>query len=257
MVSAEDFYDGLAADYDCLFPDWWEAARWHGTVIGRLLADEGVHPPAEVLDCTCGIGTQALPLVSMGYVVTGTDISAGAIERARAEAAARSLPVSLAVTDVRHVHEKVTRTFDAVISCDNALPHLLTDEDLDAGLRSIRSCLRPGGLFLATIRDYDELSKARTEGVPISLHGTVGERHASGQVWTWTPEGDRVDIMLFAMVESSEGWRTSTHGTTCRALRRAELTSALHRNGFSEVRWRTPEQSGYYQPTVTARACLG
>ena len=30
-------------------------------------------PPASVLDCTCGIGTQALPLAALGYRVTGTD----------------------------------------------------------------------------------------------------------------------------------------------------------------------------------------
>jgi len=38
------------------------------------------------------------------------------------------------------------------------------------------------------------------------------------------------------------------------ALQRSDLVAALARAGFAEFEWLEPEQSGYYQPMVLARA---
>jgi SAM-dependent methyltransferase len=256
MARPRDFYDGLAPDYHALFDDWWTAAEWHGSVIAALLAARGVVPPSSLLDCTCGIGTQALPLAAVGYSVTGTDISPRSVARARIEGHARHLPVRLKIADVRVVDETVHERFDAVISCDNALPHLLTDADLNLALRSIRRCLRDDGVLLASVRDYDSLAAARPAGTPISMHGPPGSRHASGQAWTWSQDGQHVDITLFILNESvgGDGWRVSAHETRYRALRRASLTSALHTTGFGSIEWLTPHNSGYYQPVMVGRA---
>lgn len=252
---ARQFYDRLASDYHLLFQDWWAAAQWHGSVIREVLAAEGTRPPAEVLDCTCGIGTQALPLAQMGFRVTGTDVSEEAIRRAREEATDRGLAPHLLPADVRAVHEAVDGPFDAAISCDNSLPHLLTDEDITRALASIHACLRPDGLFLASIRDYDELAKQRAAGVPMTIHGSPGSRHASGQAWEWSAEADRVGIVLFTLRESTDSqWQVGVHQTTYRALLRREMEAALRHTGFRSIRWRMPEESGYYQPIVTARA---
>ncbi len=75
------FYDALAADYDVLFDAWWAAAQAHAAVADRVLRQQGVVPPARLLDCACGIGTQALGLSARGYVVTGSDVSAEAVAR--------------------------------------------------------------------------------------------------------------------------------------------------------------------------------
>ncbi|MGB8650412.1 MAG: class I SAM-dependent methyltransferase [Mycobacteriales bacterium] len=254
MVDAQEFYDGLAQDYDVLFEDWWKAAEWHGSVVAEVLASRGVSPPARILDCTCGIGTQALPLASCGYAVTGTDISSRAVARARAEASARGLDVPLSTADVRDVRASVAGVFDAAISCDNALPHLLTDADLGAALRSVRACLREGGLLLASLRDYDSLVTERPAGVPITLYGVAGRRRGAGQSWRWSRGADVVDITLFTLAEADDGWQVSAHETRYRALQRATLTAALLAGGFTDVEWVMPGESGYYQPIVLATA---
>ena len=41
--------------------------------------------------------------------------------------------------------------------------------------------------------------------------------------------------------------------TVYRALRRDELTEIVRAAGFREVAWHQPEETGYYQPIVTAR----
>ncbi len=177
MATPEEFYDALASEYHLLFDDWWSAALEHGRVIADVLAQRGTLA-GRLLDCTCGIGTQALPLSSLGYAVTATDVSSAAIDRARAEAAGRGIDVDFTVCDIRDVRDHVEGSFDVAISCDNALPHLLTDEHLEAALRSVRACLRPAGLLLVSLRDYDALRRSRPDGVPIAIHGEAGSRHA-------------------------------------------------------------------------------
>lgn len=250
MDTPAKFYDVLAPDYHLLFDDWWSAAQWHGRVIADLLAARGI-AGGHLLDCTCGIGTQALSLAALGYRVTGTDVSAAAIDRARAEAAARGLDVELAVRDVR---DHIDRVFDVVISCDNALPHLLRDEDLQRALANIHGCLQPGGLLLTSNRDYDSLSQSRPNGVPISVHGRPGTRHGSGQVWQWSPDAEYVEIELFTFTETAPGtWQARSGTTRYRALRRATLDHLLKTVGFTTTEWLMPEHSGYYQPIVLAR----
>src|SRR5207245_728827 len=79
MMPAPDprqFYDDLAADYHLLFADWGQAIRWQGDAIDRLIRAHwpASDPPRTLLDCTCGIGTQALGLAMQGYAVTASDL---------------------------------------------------------------------------------------------------------------------------------------------------------------------------------------
>jgi SAM-dependent methyltransferase len=250
VSDARTFYDELAGDYPLMFRDWWHSARWQGEVLAELLARSGVAPPAAVYDCTCGIGTQALPLAAQGFRLTATDLSAAAVERAMAHGRDRGIDVAFGVADIRDLPRD---QFDAVISCDNSLPHLLTDADLAAAVRSVRGCLAPGGLFLASTRDYDAALADGTAGVVPAVHGTGGERRIVGQAWEWAPDRRTVEISIFFLRRQGPEWTATVRSTTYRALRRAELTAALTAGGFRDVRWLMPAESGYYQPVVLAR----
>jgi SAM-dependent methyltransferase len=249
--SPRAFYDALADHYDAIFADWWAGARWHAEIVAGVLQRVGAQPPARILDCACGIGTQALPLVQRGYAVTGSDISSEEIARARREAAARGIDIELRVADMR----ALTGTYDAVIACDNAIPHLLDDADLDAALTSIAAVLEPNGVFLASIRDYDALRIEQPSGVPGVLRERDGRREIVGQAWEWADDLERIRINLFVLTEQPAGeWSTVVHTTWYRALTRATLDAALARARFHDITWYPPADSGYYQPIVTARA---
>jgi SAM-dependent methyltransferase len=152
------FYDEFAAHYHLIFENWEASMTRQAAAISSILQHEsGSGRGVNVLDCACGIGTQSLGLAKLGYHVTGSDLSAGAVQRARAEAAARELNVPFYVADVRHLDELPMGGFEVVISMDNALPHLPSDLDLMEAARQMRAKLRPGGTLLASIRDYDQL----------------------------------------------------------------------------------------------------
>jgi glycine/sarcosine N-methyltransferase len=248
------FYDALADDYHLIFLDWDASIERQGAALGAILEAEGFPPPARVLDCACGIGTQMLGLAGAGYRVHATDISAAAVRRAEAEAGARGIRATFGVADMRHLADEVDGPFDVVVSADNALPHLLTDEDLDAALTAIGSVLRPGGMLLATTRDYDAIrsvSPRPTGDVPRFLEGG-GPRRMVTQAWTWM-DAERYRLDHFMLFEEGVSWRVWHGEANYRAITRSELSGHLERTGFAEVRWRLPDESGFFQPVVTAR----
>jgi len=82
--------------------------------------------------------TQAIGLALRGYRVHASDISSKAVERAKKEAQALNSSVTFSVADFRHLDEQIAGTYTVVLSCDNALPHLLTDDDIFMAIRSRR-----------------------------------------------------------------------------------------------------------------------
>ena len=82
MDLTQTFYDELAPHYDKLFSDWAEASGQQAGFLSRLFRAYGFDAGARVLDCACGIGTQAIGLAALGYDVTASDISEGAMTEA-------------------------------------------------------------------------------------------------------------------------------------------------------------------------------
>jgi hypothetical protein len=148
---------------------------------------------------------------------------------------------------------QVPGAFDVVISCDNALPHLLSDADLRLAVRGMWSKLRPGGLLLASLRDYDQILPERPRATtPSVIDGPEGRRIVF-QVWDWSADERRYTLHLFINQQTGNGWRVVQATAAYRALLRDELTGVLRENNLIDITWILPEQSGYYQPIVTAR----
>lgn len=253
MSSAHDFYDQLAPDYHLIFGDWDASIARQGAALDRLIQVFAGGPPLDLLDCSCGIGTQALGLAARGYTVHATDLSEAAVQRAAQEAAARKLAITTGVADFRTLADQVAGTFDVVLSCDNALPHLLTDDDLRRAAQNMAAKLRPGGLLLISMRDYDDLTLNRPRATPPQVYDDPDGRRIVFQVWDWAEDGSQYALTMFIVRQAADGWRTDAYTTTYRALLRGELSSILENEGFADVRWHMPQDTGYYQPIVTAR----
>lgn len=101
-------------------------------------------PPARVLDVGTGTGHVSLLLAGLGYDVTGIDLAAGMLAKAREKAAALPNPPDLRLDDAV-APDFPAGSFDVVAS-RYVLWTLRTP--LDA-LRNWRGLLRPGGLLAA------------------------------------------------------------------------------------------------------------
>jgi len=247
------FYDDFAGDYDLLFEDWEASMRRQAAAIGSILERECGVTGATVLDCACGIGTQALGLAKAGFRVTGADLSDGAVQRARLEAAKRKLDIPFHVVDMRNLDEVAAAGFDAVICMDNALPHLLNEADLTRAAEQIRAKLRTGGTFLASIRDYDAIVAQHPVVQGPAFLSDEGKRRIVFQVWDWQDERQYV-FHMYITRETSAGWANFHGASVYRAVLRDEITGILASRGFTNIRWRFPAESGFYQPVVIATA---
>ena len=139
--------------------------------------------------------------------------------------------------------------FDIVIAMDNALPHMMTAEELASAVNSMTDRIRPGGLFAASIRDYDSLLQDQPPYSPPYIHNTRKGRRISFQTWDW--KGDRYDLIQY-IITDEETLSISKFECAYRAVRREELTELLLAAGCSRVMWQFPEETGFYQPIVIA-----
>jgi SAM-dependent methyltransferase len=248
------FYDEFASHYHLMFDDWETSITRQAAVIGSILQREiGSGAGVPVLDCACGIGTQALGLAKLGYHVTGSDVSDGSIQRARAEAALRDLNMQFYVADVRQLDQLPIGGFEAVISMDNALPHLLSDADLTEAARQMRAKLRPKGTVVASIRDYDQLVRDRPTVQGPIFYGDSDQRRIVFQVWDWMDDR-RYTFHMYITRETPSGWSTFHSAAVYRAVLREEITAILESSGFTNIRWLFPKESGFYQPMVVGTA---
>lgn len=244
------FYDTLAAHYHLLFEDWDKAIDRQARVLQKLLPLAAGNP-LRILDCACGIGTQALGFASMGHHVSASDLSPAAVERAVREARLRSLDIDFRVSDMTCLSEFPDAAFDVVVTLDNALSHL-SHRQLQQALGAIRSKLRPGGLFIASIRDYDQLCREKPSTQPAALYGGDGHRRIVQQVWDW--KGDTgYTLHLYITAQAGERWEVHHFVSHYNCLLREEAFKLMQQAGFEEVHWLMPQESGYYQPLVLAR----
>lgn len=248
------FYDEIAEDYHLIFADWNQSILQQAQILDQVIQSKLTHSTTQtlsLLDCSCGIGTQAIGLAKYGYNVSATDVSPDSVKRAEKEAASRGVNINFGVADFRSLDTDLTGAFDIVLSADNAIPHLLTDGDLHKAFQNIYTKLNRNGLFIATIRDYDALVKER----PSTTQPRVLDKgkRVVFQVWDWAEDGKTYTTNQFIVQEMNGEWKTKHNSTPYRALLREEMNNVLRATGFMDVEWHFPADTGYYQPMVTAR----
>ncbi len=250
MNITQNFYNSMASQYDKLFLDWQAATREQAEILNRLFEDNGFDKSADILDCACGIGTQAIGLAALGYSVTASDISDGELEEAKKRAAENRVNICFEHADFCALSEYFSRQFDVVICMDNALPHMLSEQAMETAVRSIVKQILPGGMFIASIRDYDAILRDKPPYSPPYIHKTEKGQRVSFQTWQW--EDDRYKLTQY-IIDDEETLQISKFSCEYRATLREELTKLLLANGCREVVWKFPDETGFYQPIVLAK----
>jgi len=218
--------------------------------LDRLIRDARPHA-RDVLDCSCGIGTQAIGIALHGHRVKGTDLSPASLARAEREAASFGVPLETAVADMRRLAEEAGGPFDVVLTGGNALAHF-DRAGLDEVFRSALAVLVQGGVFLATVRDYDRVASERPRFVGGNVHDAEDGTRISFQVWDWDADGRGYTMNWIFLRDLGENFEVTRERTHLHAHLREELSEALTDAGFEDVRWHMPDESGFVEPVVTA-----
>jgi SAM-dependent methyltransferase len=233
-MTPDEFYDQLAPFYHLIYPDWEASMMQQAAALDSIIQEFWGAETTTILDAACGIGTQALGLAQLGYQVTAADLSRAALARARREAAARHLNLCCFVADMRHMAVHSHRQYDAVLACDNAVPHLLADEDILAAFQALHTCVRPGGGCLITVRDYDREDRTGIQVKPYGLRIEGSTRYVLFQVWEF--RGALYELALYC-IEDRGGRRAITHvlRTTYYAIGTERLMELMRQAGFRDV----------------------
>lgn len=250
--STEQFYDSLFEDYHLIFPNWDHSIKRQSKVLDQLIKQYAQGASNKIWDCTCGIGTQALGLGMMGYEVMGTDLSSQSIARAKHEAQIRGLATEFAVADLRSEKQIPSDEYDVVISCDNSLPHLIDEKELALAAKHIKTHLRAGGLFIGSIRDYDQILADKPRSTPPSLKREGEEQMITFQIWEWNTE-QTYQLKHFVLKGKNDVYASKVRSATYRAYRRVEMEAIFLQAGFKTIEWIFPQASAYYQPIFIGR----
>ena len=250
MNITQTFYDKMASHYDKLFLDWQTTTQEQAVILDKIFKEYGFDKSAELLDCACGIGTQAVGLAQAGYNVTASDISEGELKEARERSAMNNVTICFKNADFCALSETFSKQFDIVIAMDNALPHMLSKDALESAIKSITAQIVPGGIFVASIRDYDALLMDKPPYSPPYIHNTENGKRVSFQTWDWTD--DHYKLVQY-IIDDGATLKINKFECEYRATRRDEMTELLLTHGYSTVDWKFPEETGFYQPIVVAR----
>ena len=186
------------AAYTASAPAPWDIGRPQPAFL--RLASSGLLA-GQVLDAGCGTGEHALLAARFGAEVVGVDVSARAIEQARAKAAARGIGARFAVADALSLAD-LGLTFDTII--DSGLFHVFDDTSRARYVASLASVLRPGGsCYLMCFSD-------RQPGTAGPRRVTQAElRDAFSDGWTIVriePDAFEVNPGIFGEATTVQAW---------------------------------------------------
>jgi len=198
----ESFYDQLTPYYKYIFRDWNASVERQSIILDEVIREYFGERVETILDAACGIGTQTIGLAQRGYLLTASDISKNEIEKARQEAFQRNLNIAFGIADMRELVRVYKTKFDLVIACDNAVPHLLTDDDILRAFRQFHRVTTESGGCIISVRDYDSIERGGKMLYPRLAHETPQGKIVVFDCWEF--DGDYYDITMYIVEDDGQ-----------------------------------------------------
>ena len=191
--SLQRFYAGFADRFD-VFTSWEKRIRKERRFFKYTL---DTHMVDTVLDCFCGTGFHVAMLTEMGYKVDGIDISPHMAGKARENLEKKGLVANVRVCDVKAL--EVDEKYDCALSMGNSLPHEFGDKNLARALKSMYDALKPGGISIIHMENFDRLYEDGERFIP-SVYRR-GENGADVFIFAIDYHEDRAVFNILSVIE--------------------------------------------------------
>ncbi len=178
----------------------------------------------RVLDCPCGLGRISFALARLGLDVTGADLTASYIRRARRRAKAEGTDVRFFRCDMREL--PFDGQFDAVVNWFTSFGYFDDAGDL-ATAKAAFAALKPGGKFLVEMLNKSWMLAHFRPDHDDTVHGVRIVSHAR-----WDARSGRVHNRW----TFSKGRKVETHRFSHRLYNGTEIRRLLRAAGFRDVR---------------------
>lgn len=204
---------------------------------------------SPVLELACGTGRVSIPLARAGFDVTGLDISAPFIQRAKEKAEKEKVNAVFDVADCRTFD--LDKKFNLIIMPFNAIAHIHDRKSYEGLFNSVRKHLNPDGRFSFAwfnpnekylYRDpnkrYPSLNYTLPDGTPVIVtENNIYDKATQINYIKWYYKiGDKEEFV---------------RELNMRILYPAELDMLLYYNGFDlEVKYGDYEKSPFQSSSV-------
>jgi 2-polyprenyl-3-methyl-5-hydroxy-6-metoxy-1,4-benzoquinol methylase len=225
MASVQEHYDNhLGAIYGWMIGDFEtaKAAAREGPRAAGIFDGAG----CMAVDLGAGPGAHASALAEAGYSVIAIDACAELLKELRANS--RDSAVCCVHADVTDLRRHWDRPAHVVLCMGDTLTHLPSLASVDALFADVAEVLAPGGLFIATFRDYASktlegdarfipvrLAKSRILTCFLEYGNTTVTVH--DLLHEWTESGWSLRVSSYPKLRLSPEWARSTlerHGLT-------------------------------------------
>jgi SAM-dependent methyltransferase len=154
-----NFYTSISPWYDQIFP--------YSPDQKDFVISFGDNHHLSVVDIGCGTGSLIRSLAKVYRKTAGLDPDAAMLSAARAKA--HVAPVStwfIQAGMLELVRELGNHTTDRLICFGNTLPHLKDEAEVTEFTRQAAQVLKPGGLLLLQVINYDRIIDQKLGGLP-------------------------------------------------------------------------------------------
>jgi SAM-dependent methyltransferase len=225
---SNDNFSHYARYYDLLYrdKDYADEARF----VDSLLRPDGAHP-RTLLDVGCGTGAHARAFATLGWKVTGVDLSADMIALARTKTAA---PAEIEYATGAAAEFSLGRTFAAAVSLFHVMSYQAAPGEAERALANVRRHLDVGGRFVfdfwhgpGVLADPPVVRVRRVSDGRIRAVRIAEPRHQ--------PEEHRIDVAYEVFIEDTVagGIVTVKEVHRLRYFFLPELETTLARAGFA------------------------
>ncbi|MFN2149939.1 MAG: class I SAM-dependent methyltransferase [Anaerolineales bacterium] len=233
-----ELFEPILFDQDRL-----ERARAEVERIVRLV---GATQGERVLDLCCGPGRHSLELSRLGYEVVGVDRTASFIQKAKAEAASKQLPIAFLVGDMREFRQP--SAFHLVMNLFGSFGYFEDPAEDRRVVENAYASLIPGGKFLIE-----------------TMGKEIAARDFREKDWSEVDDGfilaERKPLQHWSRMQTRwillKGDRRIEHTVTVRSYSAEELASLLLQCGFQEIRVFGDLQGSDYDQNASRLVIVG
>lgn len=221
----EKFYNAVSPFYDSMISMEKSLMR-RKTFYESVFADQNVKVAA---DLGCGSGLDSLALASMGLKVFGFDPSAEMIRSAKQNSEKFGVYIQFYKKSISDIPQKFTGRFDAVVSFGNTLANL-DETELGVAFKKVHHLLKPDGLFVFQILNYNRIEK-RKETI-------IGFTESGDSLIVRFNEFLKAEMMFHFLSINKKMISSSTHFTTKIYPHKKKFISAtLLQTGFQKTKF--------------------
>lgn len=220
-----NFYDRLSSDYDQMTNAQKRMSR-EQPFFQHLLSR---YHFITALDIGCGTGQSMRILAELGITVSGMDPSEEMLSVARQNLKDFESRTHLLQGDFLSLPDRLSDPVDAVFCLGNTLPHLLSQEDMLAGLANIRNITKSGGIFVLQLLNYHKILSEKKRIVTI----TRSESRIFIRFYDFLDPFVRFNILILEEQENS--FQHKLYSTELYPWEDTDILLALKHCGYTEI----------------------